>query len=434
MTIVNSDEMFENWKTIMGEIRRISLGKYNGPGNDFNLTEQIPIYSGPDKCHHKFNFLLEGNRCPSCNTLSYLSTSGQFTNTPLLIQHGDHTGKVISVQESPKHDKCETNFGHYTRKHFNFDVLRQKLPPIGNMYSILDSAEEYIFMANVDSQDSHYIVISSLAEASAICSGRFLTCHICNTKKIVKRTPEHIGSFKSIILSPKEALSILTKCILTTIEDIFVQGGPDIRHLSFDRVLRRITFGSNSLNTECDVFIEPTDAASISLEGYENTKIKFIGKDSFFTREEDLGFIPADIKIAKDKDLLQLVNIKVYNPSVKSHADNSIVVLRPTRNLFDFVEKTGILIFPPLYLYMWFIVLLCEKSFYDAFAEKHSTVIRAFFFADERESILVAVRKWHQKESPTYLQCKDMVISLGFAMRFDAIARFQKTISGEFKK
>lgn len=432
MSIINSDEMFENWKNIMGEIRRISLGKYNGPGNDFNLTKQIPIYCGPDKCHHKFNFLLEGNLCNCCNTLSYLYNDGKITNAPIVIEHGEHKGEVIAVKENSKN--MDVNFGSYTRKRFDFDKLRTKLPPVTAMHSVLDTHSDQIFMVNVDSHDSHYVVISSLAEMSTISPGRFLSCYICNANKIIKRVPEHVGSFKGITLSSKEALSILTRCIMTTMEDNFVQGGPDIRRLSFNRANGVARVGSVKLNTECNVFLEPTKTASFHCEGYENKKIKFIGKDSENVTEDDLLFIPADVKIAKDKDLKSFTKVRVNNPSIKSYDDNSIVVVRPTESLFEFVEKTGILIFPTLYLYMWYIVLLCEKPFYDAFVDKHSGILRAFIFTDERDVLLEEVRKWHYTESPTYEQCKELMIKLGFAMRFDAIVRFSMVIQSEFKR
>jgi len=406
--LTNIDTLFESWKLIEDEIRRMALGKYNGVGKKFNLNNQIPNYDGKT-CEQKFNFLLEGNRCLSCNSLSLLTKDGNL-NDKIIIESGKQKGKEIIITNFEKY--LDIDLCTYEPLMVNFKNLRENLPPLVIFNDILN--ENIVYMKNID-YVGHLILISVFMKFLKLGENTLISAYQCNSIKLINYNYDFF-ELKDKNLSSDNCLSIFIRIFELCANYSFFHGSPDISFIKFyfPNVNSIRKYGDKEYNLSVKISILPGPYSSISIPGYENKTICFVSNNT----KPVTQFVPLSVKIEKNNQMCQ---VDLENPTLPNYNQNSIIYIKATQQLFEFCENTGISIFDNLSIYCWLIILLCEKNFYDNFVQPHKDLLEKIFFVDELENILNESKKWHNKKSPKYEECKNMMINLNISMKFDVL-------------
>lgn len=406
---LNVDNTFEKWKNLRDEIRRTSLGKYLGNKNEFNLTSVVPIYSGNLDCKRKFNYLLESNRCLPCTAISCLHDDDSNTN-PILIQVGKNRNKKIIVEEFPKQNNP---FGSYREFKYNFDKLSLKLAPIKEMVDVLNNERDKKIFINTDSTISHSVVISEMANYYMFIETNILSCHVCNSIKLVKWYNDDI-LLNAMTLSSYDVISILIQLMLPTLDNIYSVGNIDIKRLSFVNSQSIFKYSDKNYKLSKVVRLNPDKDSYIFCNGYGDKKLKFLGSSVENINYDELPFVPADIRLGSKPDRM----IPFGNPTLREFEKIASVTIRPTKQLFDFEAKTSISPCKHMHGYLWLMTLLCEKNFFDVFTSNHNQILNIMFYTEDINPLLAAVSTWHNFRSPSYQEIKEMAIGLRFSTRF----------------
>ena len=414
MNILESNNLFGKWDDLMCEVRRCALGKYKNNDNGFSLEEYFPTYKGEAKCHHKFNFLEEGNRCPYCNSISLLSSDGDIKNKA--IQVGSVNLYVKSI------DSRNLNFS-YHRKNIDFDYLERMLPPIDQLKLELSKYRDIKFLVSNQSNGwINRILISSLNMVSSNSPSNIRFAYLCDSLKIVyenNATPIlNIDNFTSEMI-----YSIFVQIFLL-VNSSYNPGKFNFNDITITNVAKKATIGKKTISLDSTLYVQPNQNSNIIFDGYHKDRLCFLGTE--FTELEPFR---ANIKLSIGKDLTDLNPARLDSSKIGKipmlNSLNAIIVIQPTVELFDFTEKTGIKVFRPLDLYVWILGLLSIPSFYRVFMDKYTKFFNALFFTDERELIKVELQQNHNMN---YEQVRNFMIRLNFSMRFDAIERIAKII------
>lgn len=420
MASLKTDEIFDKWRKNMDEIRRTCLGKYLNGRNEFDLTKVVPIYSGHLDCSKQFNYLVETNQCTPCSEVSSL--------------HDSDNKKIIKL-ETGKNKECEivleesiltkNPFGLYKEITFDFNKLSNKLSPIKEFQNVIKNERTFKIFSNNDSEISHRLVISELSNFFFFVETSILSCHICNTVKLIKWYEKDNGSIKTKINSPYDAFSIFSQIVLPLCEGAYSNGKIELKYLNISEKEFILEIDKLKLKLSKKVRLDPNSEAYFVGKDYLGKYTKIIGLNKTNINYEDLKFVPVDIHIGEHQEKFYFTGI----PVLKEFAKIACVVVKPTEQLFEFEEKTSIAPYKHIHIYMWLICLLCESNFYKNFAIQHREFLQIFFFDDELDNILLETQKWHSREGPNYEELKRLAINIGFSMKFNIFSKISNYIS-----
>ena len=454
-TIINSDLMFEEWDKIQKEIRRACMGKYiktansKIDGTEINFKEIIPKYCGESICHNKFNYQLEGNKCSSCNTLSYLFRDGNIIyDAPFQIQAGKHKDESLIIT---KYIKSQT-YGKYTLTNVDSSLIVDKIPQIelcNNSFNDIISIPKII---NNDLDVYHYIscccMLNYIFEIQPGVETRFLNAYICDNINVIKVFPNSgIGTFNPIlemssysIYSPLASKNILSLEVVNGIfkqlifyfyflsksEDSphFLHGSPSMDHLSFDQKPLSIDIslkkGSFSIKSPFKLYIEPGKFTSIIFKNYFKEKYQMISQyDDLELRQ--VTEIP--ISFSFSKNLKPQLCISSLNPCLPQYLSKRTVTYTLTSNSLSCIRNSGYCLFPSLDLYLFITSLLCEECFYITFVNdsKLNLILRSIILPEQYDFYIENVIKSHRKDKMNADQIASFIISIKLKMKCNII-------------
>ena len=200
-TIINVDELFSKWRSTIEEVKRKVLGKYTESDESFDINDKTYIYRGPDICSHKFNFSYPGNRCKMCSSILLLNDVGEI-DQEIKIEHGKRAGDKIIVESFTPSDRL----GFYEFLNVSPKDLFSRISP-ATFFNRKFYRNCTTFQNNA-SDKSHYVVMSCLFQEFGNKT-RYLNSYMCNSLKIVKLVPQHIGTTQLIKITNDFVRSIL---------------------------------------------------------------------------------------------------------------------------------------------------------------------------------------------------------------------------------
>lgn len=398
-TIINIDELFTLWNSRFEEIKRKVLGKYTKENESFNIEDQIYVYRGPDICNHKFNFLFPGNRCKMCSSLLLLNDEGEFTDKPIRIEHGKYRGNSIIVEI---HDKPRTHFGENERIHPNMTNVLLTLSPATFLNT--EFFVRCLPYKNKYDDLSNYAIMSSLFHEFGIKT-RFLCAYVCNTTKIIKLRPNFIGTLEGIHMNSNFAGSILKSIVSMVTDCNIVHNMNQMEFLSFE-----------IKNSKLTTYIDPSPKTTFSNKGYYDRNILLV------TRHQNMNTtmksVPTGVLFTSDdKFMCYDDSFKPISPVIQLPGLYYTEYVNSTEELFEFTENTGINAFKPFQFYIWLMVLLCEKKFYECIDSEFLSYI---FFPDDIENVKRLVVEQHDLETK-YDDVRRIMIEINIKMRIDIL-------------
>lgn len=404
-TTVNVDELFDLWKSVFEEIKRKVLGKYTKETESFDIEDRIYVYKGREICNHKFNYLFPGNRCKMCSSLLMLNDVSEFTEDHIQIEHGKHKGDNISIECYPR----EQHFGKSDYVKLSPTDILSLLSPV-HFYNDEFYSKVVPFVVRNGDID-HYVILSSLFNELGINS-RFLCAYLCNKVRIVKLVPRFIGTLNGISMSLEIVMSIIQNiadyCNITNM----VHNDNSMKYLSFD-------FKDSNIV----VYLDPSPKTTFSVKGYHERHIMITSANQ--SQNVDVDIVPTGCLFTNDGRFTNYGNFTNVSPIIEDEGLYYFEYMPSSEELFSFTEQTGMNVFKPFQLYLWFTVLLCEKAFYDLVP---FNILEYMYIGKDLTKIRKECKKRHGKVT-TYEDVKEIMIKLNIKMRPDLIIIIDQLIA-----
>lgn len=414
MITIKSDDLFKKIEESQKNWKRISLGqKYGANGTGFDLYDSLEKYSGKEICNHRFNFLLEGNRCKECNAFSLLTHEGNILNHDIVITSGMNNGKVLQITKY----NIDNKFGYYKLfpNKVPVDMLRRTLfvlPFIEHQLKIIENA---ITMINNDSNLSHSIVISNILKTYGISETDFLYMYKCDGLRVVRYKKENNVLVEN--LQRRDSLSILFNFIKLYADFLYKHNSFNISDFSFIK-----KSSSNKLSNTMRV--NPTNLSSVNLKGYVEKKNIILLGNKVLTDYSKLPIIEYDVAIEYNNHSYDRID---GFPMLNSYEKMSIVIVRPSVKLFQYTESTGIHISDSYQTYMSLIMLLCNKFFHKAMIDFHMDIMKIMFLDNDINNVLNKTRECHNKNMSDQ-DIKNLAIKINFGMKLEISSKLLKTV------
>lgn len=403
-TTVNVDELFSKWRSAIEEVKRKVLGKYTEKNESFDITDKTYVYQGPEICTHKFDFSYPGNRCKMCSSILFLSDVGEIDHE-VKIEHGKRIGDTIVVE-------CfvpPTRFGFYENLGGSLDTLLSRVSPAS--FFNRKFYKDCVAFQNNASDKSHYVVMSCLFQEFGNKT-RYINSYMCNSLKIVKLVPQHIGTTQSIKMTKDFVRSILNSIVFMCEDGNVVHGQQEMSYLSFDIKKSKIV-----------TYIEPSDKTTFSVKGYHDRHIFLLSRHQNLSQQCE--YVASKSIFTKDERFACFLNdFKPVFPVINREGFYYTEYVESNRQLFEYYEKTGINIFPEFQIYIWLFVLMCEKNIFDHLPEE---MFSFMFFSNQVEHIKHAVTQRHNSVT-TYSDIRDLMIRLNVKMRIDGTTIIKNVI------
>lgn len=454
MSIINSDLMFEDWKNNCEEIRRACMGKNIKNGEIF-FDKLIKKYTGISICKNKFNFQVDGNRCSSCNTLSYLFKDGNIVfDSPLVIESGIHKDEQIIIS---KHVKSKT-FGHYVLDNSENSNLKKQIPQIDLCNNSFSSIFAISKLINKDIQTYHYIAISIMLNylfgTIKGFTNRFLGVYVCDNINIIHCYPNlGVGNFNmlkssvnySVIQNNKQILNnevvkgifhqlIFYFVFLIKANASFCHGSPSLEFLSFssEKINMEIPRAGKAkflLYSPVRLYIDLGKYSSVVYDNYTKSKYHLVGN---YNDHELSKIMPIHVSfVFEEQNMLTSTHCnsgKSKNPCLPEYIEKRKITYVLTKNILNAIKNSGFLFFSSLDLYLFITALLLEECFFISFMQndKFERILSKIILPSQFDMYISELKKYHNSRSEnspplTANQIANFIISIELEMYCEII-------------
>lgn len=412
MSIIKVNSLFEKIADKQKQWKRTTLGQtYGLNGTGFDLYKDIERYSGKEKCNHRFNFLLEGNRCNECNSFSLLTHEGDILNEDIPITSGLNYGKVLTIRRY----NIDNKFGYYSRFNIQTNLLKEKIFLFPFIEKQIDNISNNITMVNNDSALSHSIVISNLLRSYNISETDFLYMYMCDGLRVVSYKHEN-----NVLVEPlkrQDSSSILYNFVKLFDEHIY-------SHNTFNLTDFCILKKQNPRKLSNTIRVNATELSSMNAAGYISKKNIILLGNKTNTDYRSLPSVSFDVAM----DDTENVDIGLQVPMLDSYAKLITIVVRPSMELYEYVERTGIFVSDGYQIYMCIIMLLCNEFFHKAMTTFHMDIMKILFIPSEIDNVLMMTKQCHGKVMGD-ADIKKLAIDINFGMRLKIYSKLLKAVT-----
>lgn len=415
-TEIDVNKILEVFPNCLKEIRRDIMGKNSGTKINFNKS--MTIYN--TNCNVKFNFQIDGNRCPCCNSFSLLTSDGILkTGTTFKIENGPKEGKELILSTYPRQSDIG-NFNVISK----IDTSLYKLPMLDLCSNLFSDIFKYSKVINQDSEIYYYIAISSILnyifnendENRNTFTIKLQYTYACSNLHVIDLKTSKL---QDIYIDPNIAVGIFSQLVyfFTFLHDnkyYFSHGSPEIKYLSFDLSHYQHNYGNLNINCPISLVIEPCKYSSILYSNYRNSKYHIVN-----------NYNPEGI----DKVPVYFTFEETTFPKCKSTASQCLPEYSEKRsfyyildkNIIKYIKQCGFSLFYSLDLYLFFAALLLEEKFYISFSQSNifDKVCNVFFFQEQKEEILSKIKLHHENKTAAMnaTELEDFFINLQIKMR-----------------
>jgi hypothetical protein len=411
MTLVNVDDMFNEWAKATKEMRRVLQGKYY-KNTDIILGNYCKIYDGPKICDRKFNFTVLGNKCTECNSLSFLTRDGTIPiNEPILIQTGIYKGQSIEIKSYSRLEKGDS----FEVTSYNPELLKQifaKIPLVPDVLSYISPQTVHKCLCNNGDENFHIIgasiLLNYLFEDYEGFKNRFLYTYMCDNLKLVYKHPDSgIGSFKKLIQNsvvPEDVVLGIVQQLVYYFHHLYINdaffnhGSPSLAFLSFSSdktsVKTKIYKKKVSVTFPVTLAIEPGKYTSFNYINYFPEKSYRIVPRRMLTSSR-ISEVFISFKYVLNSSNFKAPE-KLENSCLSEYLSKREIQYSITPELIEFGRSTGLSMFPTCDLYLFLIACLTEKPFYDSFIKIERCLnLLKLLFGKSSENLCKELEKIH---------------------------------------
>lgn len=352
-SIINSDEIFRKLATASGETKRWLVGKYStGDTYETDFTQSVYRYNGHSICSNKFDFSVEGTKCYWCNTFSFLFDDGEIIpDVPIVIESGVFKGTRIMIKRYPK---CQSIFGKYKPDRVNFT---SNLIPINDMI-------EKQRMINQSCEISHKLAISSLINSSEYpFKANIIGAWLCDTTNIIQRVSEH--TLMETVFTDRMMRNTFFQLFVLAGTNLISHGSPSHKVLSIMNEMCTYNVGQKKIEMNTTLFVEPGRYSSFAVD-YNKRRLFFVGNES------SSDIVEPDWNIEYNLSNCVKGTVKLTkSPCIPEYLQMRVATIRVTHEIMEYIRKTGVNVFPSLYLFIYITIILLNRSFYNAFVQSN---------------------------------------------------------------
>ena len=400
----NSDKIFEKLGISSYETKRWLVGKYSGVGDTYetNFEKSVYKYNGQSICRNKFNFTIEGTKCYWCNSFSFLFEEGEIIpDHPILIESGVFRNRRIVIKRFPL---CQSVFGKYIPDNILFT---------SRLLSVIDVIKRQR-MINQSCDVSHKLAIASLINNSEFpfksnILGAWL-CEYSNTVEIL--APQ---TLMNTIFTDKMMRNTFFQLFVLSGTNLFSHGSPSNKNISILNERSKYQLGNTKLEMETTIFIEPETYSSFAAD-YNNRRLYFVGKESETNVREPNWRIQYKFNTCS-KIPLTLTK----SPCLLEYLSMRIASIKVTHELMNYVRKTGVNVFPPLYLFLYITIFLLNRSFFETFTRSNLYEKLSNIFLDDDLSKYMVVINANIGNDLNSDQIVDLLIESDIKIRLDSL-------------
>ena len=166
---------------------------------------------------------------------------------------------------------------------------------------------------------------------------------------------------------------------------------------------------------ETTIFIEPETYSSFAAD-YNNRRLYFVGKESETNVREPNWRIQYNFNTCS-KIPLTLTK----SPCLLEYLSMRIASIKVTHELMNYVRKTGVNVFPPLYLFLYITIFLLNRSFFETFTRSNLYEKLSNIFLDDDLSKYMVVINANIGNDLNSDQIVDLLIESDIKIRLDSL-------------
>lgn len=362
-------DLLDFWEKNRDSIRKILVGK-NGFNKRINLSSIFIDRGNRNICSSRFNFTKNNyNRCKSCSEFCLLSSTGTPENEEIQIENS-----IIRTQKN----SLFVGEIFFVRKEFSYNSLYKKLD------------KSYLSLQFTNGSIKNTALCICL-EFLKINTG-LLASYFCDNHVVVNKKP----------------YNKLTKISSYEFEELI---------FNFIRISEKIIHGNECLdsvefyveNREIITYINPCEKTTLCISGYSGETVIILSEDY---QENYNSSFPLDVIISTNEQ-----DLDIDFPTIEKYRKMINLTIRPTEQLFEYYEKKCFNVFPGFNFYIWMIVLMSKREYYNCFSE---SMLNLIFYQEDILNIKSEITNLHMISCKRQ-DIKNFCIKTNFAMKLDII-------------
>lgn len=403
-TITKVDDFFKKLYEVSAETKRWLVGRYSTEQNHIiDFEKSIPIYKGPEVCHHQFDFTTDSPRCMWCNSLCLLTKEGNFENGDIIpIKSGSFKGQEIKVNKYPV---PTIPFGRY-------ETIQ---PQVKSDMNVIRNVCKRQWLQNKSDDVSHDIAISCILNSfNYPFRSTTLAGWICKDINLIKLVPT-LGSLKNAVFTVDLFKNTIFTLYMLSMIGVFSHGDPNANVMYLSNIPSSFDVGQKKIQMTSTLFMDMSEFSSYMMD-YDKRFFYFTGKQhEFKTNEPDFNY---EFTLTDNK-LVPRQHTK--SPSKKSYLTSRMTTFIPSIEMMNYIRKTGINISPQLYYMIYMTIVLLNVSFYDIYRESSIKEVFSKIFLNDEYQIYMNMISKHLGETPTCDEIITMLANAKIHIRDDSL-------------